>query len=102
MNRGNPHAAVPSTNRDCGYEPAWGGSLTMRGADVEQRIAVRAGPRHKLGAEVAARAGTVVDDHRLSPGLRQLLADNARQYVGRAPRWPRHDDADGLARKSLP
>src|SRR5215212_11558394 len=47
-----------------------------------KRVAVGRRFRGKLGADVPAGAGPVLDDHRLSHALLQLLADEAREYVG--------------------
>src|SRR5262245_31418051 len=63
----------------------------------EQRIAVRRRLHHRLGADAAARARTVVDQELLTETLRQPLADEACDNVGPAtgsrgdddPHWSR-------------
>src|SRR3546814_7292827 len=66
----------------------------------EQRVAIGRRGRHCLRADDGCRAGLVVDDHRLSPRLLQLLADQAPKRVVESARRKRHDDSDGLDRKS--
>src|SRR5205807_4292567 len=51
--------------------------------------------------EPAARAAAVLDQHRLAPDLRQLLAEQPRRDVGRSARRERHDEAHGLLRPGL-
>jgi len=55
--------------------------------------------RH-VGADHAAGAGPVVDHDGLAVagGRGQLLADQARVHVRRAPRWEGHHDLDGAVR----
>ena len=67
----------------------------------QQRIAVRRGLGRLFGADIAAGAGPVVDDHRLAPFLRQLLRHHAHQRVGRGARRRRHDDLDRPRRIGL-
>src|SRR5262249_40902840 len=56
----------------------------VRRGDHEQRVAVGGSARDRLQCEIAAGARPVVDDHRLAEPLRQRLADQARDDVGRA------------------
>jgi hypothetical protein len=52
---------------------------------LEDRVAVGRAFRDQVGADVAAGARSVVDDHRLSPGDRELLSDRAGDRVGDPP-----------------
>ena len=56
----------------------------VRGGDKEERVAVGRRARDRLQRQIAAAARPVVDDHRLAEPLRQRLADQARNDVGRA------------------
>ena len=60
----------------------------------EQRVAVRLGLEHHLGADIAGCAGAVLDHDRLSPFARQPIAEHARHHVGGAAGRERHDDLD--------
>ena len=71
------------------------------GRAAQQGVAVGLGAPDDLGADIAARAGAVIDDHRLSPGGGELLADQAAQNVGRAAGREGHDDAHLLGWPSL-
>ena len=51
--------------------------------DRKQRIAIGRGLGDEVGADVAARARTVLDEERLSPGLRELLGDQTHDDVVR-------------------
>ena len=62
----------------------------------QQRVAVGRALRDEIGADVAVRAGLVLDDHRLAPDLGELRADLAREDVGGAAGRVRHDEADRL------
>jgi hypothetical protein len=66
-----------------------------------QRVAVGGGVGDLLGADPAARAGPVLDHHRLPPERAQLGRQRSRQRVGAAGRRERHDDGDGARRKRL-
>ena len=66
-----------------------------------ERVAVRRALRHDLGAHHAVRAAPVLDDDLLTPGLGQLLADDARQDIRRSARTERNHDANGLRRVRL-
>ena len=68
----------------------------------EQRVAVGRAPRHCIGGDVAARAGAVLDDHRLAEAHGKLLAHHARQHVGRRARPDGDEDAHRLLRVALP
>ncbi len=65
------------------------------------RVAVGSGPGDERGAEVAARAGTVLDDHRLAERRRELLREHARDQVGRAAGGKGHDQVDRARRPVL-
>ena len=54
--------------------------------DQEQRVAVRRRAHDRLGADIAAGARPVLDDEWLAEPLRQPLADQARDDVGRRRR----------------
>src|SRR5262249_41672886 len=62
-------------------------------ADYEQRVAVRRCAHDRLGADIAARAGSILDDERLTEPLRQPLTHQTRDDVARTGRSERHDDA---------
>jgi hypothetical protein len=57
--------------------------------------------RRRLGADVAAGAGLVVDQHGLPEDRRKLLRDPARADVDRAARRRGRDDAHRLGRIRL-
>ena len=67
----------------------------------ENRVAVGRRAGCQLRRDVAAGAGTVVDQHLLAPALAQPVADDARQYVGSAARPERDDEADRFRRVFL-
>ena len=67
----------------------------------EQGVAIRRAFRHIVGTDVAARAGAIVDNDRLLPGLRQLLTDGACCNIERPARRKRHDKAYGFYRVVL-
>ena len=48
----------------------------------EQGVAVGIGLRHDFGADIAAGAGVVFDDHRSPPFARQPLREDARHHIG--------------------
>jgi hypothetical protein len=50
--------------------------------------------RRRLRPDRSVAAGAILDHHRLTPVLAHLLADEARDDVGRPARWERHDHAD--------
>ncbi|MNV69798.1 hypothetical protein D3C71_1627250 [compost metagenome] len=52
-------------------------------------------------ADDGARAGPVVDDHRLLPAIGQPLRHDARQDVSHPAGGIRHDDLHRLGRKVL-
>jgi len=62
----------------------------------QQRVAVGRGLRHLLGADVAARAGAVLDDHLLAEADAERLGHHARAVVGDAAGGERHHDAHRL------
>src|SRR5262249_37646785 len=62
-------------------------------ADYEQRVAVRRCAHDRLGADIAARAWSILDDERLTEPLRQPLTHQTRDDVARTGRSERHDDA---------
>jgi hypothetical protein len=76
--------------------------IDRMGADQQaQCVAIGRGPRQRVGADDVVAAGLVVDDDGLPECFGQLLADRARQHIGRTARRQRHDDADGLRRVGL-
>jgi hypothetical protein len=60
-------------------------------------VPVRLGLEDEIAADIAARAGAVLDQRPLREAAAQLVAEHARQHVGRAARGERHDDAQRLA-----
>ena len=67
----------------------------------QQRIAIWRGLCHGFSCNVAASPRTVFNQHRLTQGVRQFGADDARKKINRSPRWKRNDDLDGLHGKGL-
>jgi len=65
----------------------------------QQRIAVRSGFINELGADIAARAGVIFDDHRLAPFAREPFGENARDGVGGSAGREWHDDLDRMVRE---
>ena len=61
-----------------------------------ERVAIARGLGDDLARHHAVGAGAVVGHHRLAPGLLEVLADGARQKVGRAARRERDHHADLL------
>ncbi len=61
-------------------------------------VAVGRRARRGFGADRAAGAGPVVDHDRLGEAFGELLPEGAREEVGRAARWKRHDQADRARR----
>src|SRR5215510_8003219 len=66
-------------------------------ADYEQRVAVRRCAHDRLGADIAARAWSILDDERLTEPLRQPLTDQARDDVSWAAGGKTDNDAHGPA-----
>jgi hypothetical protein len=68
------------------------------GADRAHQYRVAVGGRFGdvVGADIAAGAGTVIDNHRLAPAFVELLAYRARDDVERTAGGERHDEADRL------
>ncbi len=64
----------------------------------QQRVAVGIGLGDDFGADIAAGAGVVLDDHRLPPFARQPIGDDARHDVGGAAGRKRHHDLDRVRR----
>ena len=67
-------------------------------AHAQQRVAVGRGLGDEFGADRAAGAGLVLDDHRLAVLGDELLADDARDRIDDAAGGEGHDDVDRLAR----
>src|SRR6266850_1659336 len=59
------------------------------------------GLRDEVGADMAARTGSVLDHDRLGPDPRELRLHDARERIGAAARRERHDDVYRLRRKFL-
>ena len=60
----------------------------------EQGVAVGRRLEDEFGAEIAAGAGTMLDDHRLAPARRERLAQQPRDQIRGAARARGHHDAD--------
>jgi hypothetical protein len=60
------------------------GAEGIHRGDHEQRVAVRGSADHRFGREIAAGAGTIVDDERMAQPGRQPIGDDAREQIGRA------------------
>ena len=63
----------------------------------QERVAVGLGFEHRLGPEVRRGARPVLDDHRLAPARRELLADDARHRVEHVAGRHRHHELHGAA-----
>jgi len=72
-----------------------------RGIGEEQRVAVGRGARDRLGADVAARARAVLDDHRLAELGLELRLQDAGDEVDQAAGRIRHDNGDRPRGKAL-
>src|SRR5439155_9277015 len=64
----------------------------------EQLVAAVRGLRYRLRADVAARAGAVLDQDLLPQPRAERIGDDARAVVGDAAGRERHYDADRLCR----
>jgi hypothetical protein len=95
------------TNRTCGdcirlqigSKLAKGSKLSLRRNEEghrvdEQRVAVRRGTRHDVGADRGAGAGPVLDDESRAVGAVDLLGDETRDDVGRSSRRIGIDELD--------
>jgi hypothetical protein len=71
------------------------------GAD-HQCVAIRDGARDHGGAEIAAGARPIVDDHRLAPHRLQPLAQRAGQKIAGSARRLRHQQRHRARRVILP
>ena len=65
----------------------------MRGHDLQQRVAIRGRLGDRLGADVAAGAGAVLNDELLAEAIRQPLPHQARLDVGGPAGGKADDDA---------
>jgi hypothetical protein len=59
------------------------------------------GVNDEFSADIAARAGPVLDDERLAEFVRQFLGDQPRDNVGRIAGWKADNDADRPRRIGL-
>src|SRR3954471_4974637 len=64
-------------------------------------MTVGLGFQHAFGPDIAARAGTILDHHRLAELILELLRDDPRQNVVYATGGIGHDNLNGLGRKRL-
>ncbi|MGY3224149.1 hypothetical protein ACVIM5_004756 [Bradyrhizobium sp. USDA 4512] len=78
-----------------------GADRQRAGARDRHRVAVGRRLRDRVGAEHAALAGAVVDDHGLPCELRDLLPDHPRDDVVRPAGRERHDQPERLGREIL-
>src|SRR5947207_1435300 len=62
----------------------------------EQRVAVGRALRDEVGADIAAGAGLVLDDDRLSQGFRKARAQSTRGEIGDTARRESDDEPDRL------
>ena len=62
----------------------------------QDAVAIRLGLRDQSDADRAARAGPVLDQHRLAELCAELLRHRAGHDVGRAAGRERHDGADRM------
>jgi hypothetical protein len=87
--------------RVVGHARAQAGIDHVRGDHDAERVAVGRGLGHRVGADHGARAGFVLDDHRLAPHLLHLGGDQPADDIGRAAGRERDDQTDGLDGKLL-
>ena len=73
----------------------------VAGVGDEQRLAVGRRLLHDLRGDDAARAGPVVDDHRVAEALRELVGHRARHDVGRAAGAVGNDEAQRFLRERI-
>src|SRR3954469_896960 len=73
----------------------------FRGTDREERIAVGWRTHDRLGSEIAAGAGAVLNEEGLPQPLRQPLTQQALHDVRRAARGKAHEHAHWLGRIGL-
>ena len=66
--------------------------------DEAERIAVRRGLGDRVGAEIAADAGAVLDHEALAQRLAEMLGRNARGHVHQPARGGRDHQANGFGR----
>jgi hypothetical protein len=73
------------------------------GADraLYQRVAVGRGTGRRLGADVAAGTGTILDDNLLAQSAPGALGDHTRDQVGRPAGGERNDQVDRPRRITL-
>ena len=67
----------------------------------QQRVAVRRGLGHRIGAHQRARTRTVFNHHGLADLFAQSFCHQAAHKVKAATRWLRHHHLDRLGRESL-
>ena len=65
----------------------------VRRSDQEERVAIGGRTHDRLGGDIAAGTRPVLDDEWLAEPLRQPLAHEAREDVGRAAGSKANDDA---------
>ena len=73
----------------------------MRRGDLQERVTVRRRARDRLQSEIATRTRPIVDEHRLPKPLRQRLADDAGDDVGRAAGADEYEHRDRPRRIGL-
>jgi hypothetical protein len=73
----------------------------VRRAHHEQRVAVGSGIHHRLGGDIGARPGPVLDHELLAQPLRQPLPHDPRNDVGRAAGGKADHDSDRTRRIRL-
>ena len=73
----------------------------MRGHHEQERVAVRWRAYDRLGCDVAAGAGAVLDNELLAEPLGQPLPDHAGGRIGRAAGGKAENDAHGPRRVGL-
>ena len=71
----------------------------VRGLPEHDGVTVRRRLRSNAHTDGAAAARPVVDDHRLTHRLGEILAEHARDEIGTAARRKRHDEADRAFRE---
>ena len=90
-----PHRVVGAV-----LDQALVGRVRLVGTE-HQRVPVGLGARHRVGADDARSAGTVLDHDRLIELAGAFLRDQARQRVDRSAGRVGHHDGDGSVRKVL-
>ena len=67
----------------------------------QQRPAIGRRLGHRVGANGAARASSIIDHERRLECVAKRLGERPRNNIGRSPGWKRHDHTNLCARQAL-